>query len=58
MDKRFPVPGDSWYEGWREQDWRFTNFTPEEQILKGEFNKGLSYMTGVTTQEAAFFVCK
>ncbi|XP_046672801.1 neuroligin-2 isoform X2 [Homalodisca vitripennis] len=56
MDLNFTVPRDTWYEGWREQDWRFTNFTAEAEIRRGRFNRGLSYMTGVTTQEAAFVI--
>lgn len=58
MDLNFSVPRDPWYEGWREHDWRFTNFTVEDQIRRGRFNRGLSYMTGVTTQEAAFTICE
>ncbi|XP_054268687.1 neuroligin-2 [Macrosteles quadrilineatus] len=56
LDLNFTVPRDTWYEGWREQDWRFTNFTAEQYIRQGRFNRGLSYMTGVTTQEAAFVI--
>lgn len=58
LDLNFTVPRDTWYEGWREQDWRFTNFTPEAQIRRGRFNRGLSYMAGVTTQEASFVICE
>ncbi|XP_075229827.1 carboxyl ester lipase-like protein Gli isoform X2 [Lycorma delicatula] len=55
-DVNFTVPGDNWYDGWREKDWHLINALPEEQIKRGEFNRGLSYMTGVTTQEAAHHV--
>lgn len=57
MDLNFTVPGDSWYEGWKQENWFFTNFTPEVQIKRGEFNRGLAYMTSVTTQEAAMLIC-
>ncbi|KAL1123267.1 hypothetical protein AAG570_002353 [Ranatra chinensis] len=56
LDKGFTVPEDNWYEGWKQEDWFFTNSTPEEQIRNKQFNSGLSYMTGVTTQEAAFLI--
>ncbi|XP_073992685.1 carboxyl ester lipase-like protein Gli isoform X2 [Rhodnius prolixus] len=56
MDLNFTVPGDSWYEGWKQENWFFTNFTPEVQIKRGEFNRGLAYMTSVTTQEAAMLI--
>jgi hypothetical protein len=58
LDRNFTVPRDGWYEGWREKDWNFMWDTPEELIRRGKFNRGLSYMSGVTTQEAAFFICK
>lgn len=56
LDTNFTLPGDSWYEGWRERDWRFLSETPESLIKRGEFNKGLSYMAGVTIQEAAYMI--
>ncbi|XP_023713825.1 cholinesterase isoform X1 [Cryptotermes secundus] len=56
LDGNFSVPGDQWYEGWQEKDWHFLWDTPEELIWRGKFNRGLSYMSGVTTQEAAFFI--
>ncbi|XP_014246706.1 neuroligin-4, X-linked [Cimex lectularius] len=56
LDLNFTVPGSSWYEGWKQDDWVFTNFTPEAQIKRGEFNKDFAYMTGVTTQEAATLI--
>ena len=58
LDKEFTVPGDDWYEGWKQQDWFFTNHTVAEQIERGKLNNGLSYMAGVTTQEAAFIIGK
>ncbi|XP_004531688.1 neuroligin-2 isoform X1 [Ceratitis capitata] len=58
LDHNFTVPGDDWYEGWREKDWRFLTQTPEYLIRQGHFNRGLQYMTGVTTQEASFFVAQ
>ncbi|PSN30280.1 hypothetical protein C0J52_25524 [Blattella germanica] len=56
LDGNFTVPGDDWYEGWQEKDWHFMWKTPEEIIRRGEFNRGISYMSGVTTQEASFFI--
>jgi hypothetical protein len=58
LDGNFTVPKDGWYEGWREKDWHFLEDTPEDLIRRGRFNRGLSYMSGVTTQEAAFFICE
>jgi hypothetical protein len=58
LDGNFTVPGDQWSEGWQEKDWHFLWETPEELIRRGKFNHGLSYMSGVTTQEAAFFICE
>jgi len=58
LDGNFTVPGDGWYEGWRERDWHFLWETPEEMIRHGKFNRGVSYMSGVTTQEAAYFICE
>ncbi|XP_039288226.1 neuroligin-2 isoform X1 [Nilaparvata lugens] len=55
-DHNFTVPRDGWFEGWNAKDWRFAIAPPEEQIRRAEFNGGLSYMTGVTTQEAAPYV--
>lgn len=57
-DVNVSFPADGWYEGWRESDWQFMSQTPEDLVKKGMFNRGLHYMTGVTTQEAAFFICK
>ncbi|XP_030377573.1 acetylcholinesterase [Scaptodrosophila lebanonensis] len=56
LDHNFTLPGDDWYEGWRAKDWRFLTQTPETLIRAGKFNRNIQYMTGVTTQEAAFFV--
>ncbi|XP_037958142.1 cholinesterase [Teleopsis dalmanni] len=56
LDYNFTVPGDDWYEGWREKDWHFLSEMPLSLIRQGKFNRGLQYMTGVTTQEAAFFI--
>ncbi|XP_077292242.1 carboxyl ester lipase-like protein Gli [Arctopsyche grandis] len=56
LDVNFTYPGDDWYEGWHESDWLFLKETPEELIRKGHFNRGLSYMSGVTLQEAAYVI--
>ncbi|XP_026472654.1 acetylcholinesterase-like [Ctenocephalides felis] len=56
LDVNMTIPGDDWYEGWKEQDWHFLKETPEELVKKGAFNRGLQYMSGVTTQEAAFVI--
>lgn len=58
LENNFTFPGDNWYEGWHAQDWHFLQETPEELIKKRKFNRGLHYMTGVTMQEAAYFICK
>nr|AAO47870.1 RE37203p [Drosophila melanogaster] len=58
LDHNFTLPGDDWYERWREKDWRFLTQTPETLIRAGKFNRNIQYMTGVTTQEAAFFVAQ
>lgn len=57
-DLNFTFPGDEWYEGWRESDWHFLSETPEELVRKKMYNRGLHYMTGVSTQEAAYMICK
>lgn len=57
LDANFTFPADDWYEGWRERDFHFLSESPEDLIRKGLYNRGLHYMTGVTTQEAAFIVC-
>uniref|UniRef100_A0A8D8YR27 Neuroligin-2 n=1 Tax=Cacopsylla melanoneura TaxID=428564 RepID=A0A8D8YR27_9HEMI len=56
LDINFTVPADHWYDGWYQKDWYFTNHTTEQYIKEGRFSKKLSYMTGVTTQEAAYIV--
>lgn len=56
LDRNFTKPGDSWYHGWKERDWHFLNRTPEDLIKQGQFNRGLSYMSGVTSQEAAYII--
>lgn len=57
LENNFTFPGDNWYEGWHVQDWRFLQDTPEELIKQRKFNRGLHYMTGVTMQEAAYYIC-
>lgn len=56
LDVNFTYPQDSWYEGWHERDWHFLKDKPIDLIKQGKFNRGLHYMTGVTSQEAAFFI--
>lgn len=58
MEFNISYPGEDWYEGWREQDWHFLKEKPEDLIRKRQFNRGLHYMSGVTTQEAAYMLCK
>ena len=58
LDRNFTKPKDTWFHGWKQENWHFLNSTPEHLIKTGQFNRGLSYMTGVTTQEAAFMLCK
>ncbi|XP_019696047.1 neuroligin-2 isoform X2 [Harpegnathos saltator] len=56
LDINFTIPQDHWYDGWRASDWRFFAETPEESIKAGRYRKDLAYMTGVTTQEAAYII--
>lgn len=56
LDLNFTVPKDSWYEDWRATDWHFFTEMPEESIKNRRFRKDLAYMTGVTTQEAAYII--
>ncbi|XP_037909461.1 cholinesterase isoform X3 [Hermetia illucens] len=58
LDLNFTFPKDHWYEGWHERDWKFLSETPEQLIRNKKFNRGLHYMTGVTTQEAAFMIAQ
>jgi neuroligin len=57
LDKSFKVPEDHWYDGWRERDWHMFQDMPEKSLRQGDFNKGLSYLGGITHDEAALFVC-
>jgi len=52
------VPKSNWYDGWQTSDWHFINESVESAIKSGHFNKDLRYMSGVTTQEAAYILCK
>ncbi|XP_049882214.1 acetylcholinesterase isoform X2 [Pectinophora gossypiella] len=54
LENNFTFPGDEWYEGWRQRDWRFLDTPVEDLIKRRRFNPSLRYMTGVTTQEAAY----
>ncbi|XP_026319383.1 neuroligin-3-like, partial [Hyposmocoma kahamanoa] len=56
LENNFTFPGDEWYEGWRERDWHFLDTKPEDLIQRRLFNPALRYMTGVTTQEAAYYL--
>ncbi|KAH9628436.1 hypothetical protein HF086_015966 [Spodoptera exigua] len=58
LENNFTFPGDEWYDGWRERDWHFLNTKPEDLIKRRQFNPSLRYMTGVTTQEAAYYLYK
>lgn len=50
------LPGDEWYEGWRSRDWALLPAAPAAMLQEGQFNPALRYMTGVTTQEAAYYL--
>lgn len=52
------VPKSDWYDGWQESDWHFINESVENAIMSSHFNKNLRYMSSVTTQEAAYILCK
>ncbi|KAL5282203.1 Gli.2 family protein [Megaselia abdita] len=56
LDYNITLPGDDWYEGWKQKDWELLSEMPEDLIKQRKFNRGLSYMTGVTTQEAAYVI--
>lgn len=58
LDNSFKYPGDDWYDGWRERDWYFLKETPTELIKRGQYNRGLHYMTGVNAHEAAYYICE
>lgn len=52
------VPKVDWYDGWQQSDWHFINDSVDNAIRLGHFNKDLKYMSGVTTQEAAYILCE
>lgn len=52
------MPKNDWYDGWEQSDWHFINESVHKAIKSGHFNKDLRYMSGVTTQEAAYILCK
>ncbi|XP_078046974.1 carboxyl ester lipase-like protein Gli isoform X2 [Augochlora pura] len=56
FDFNFTLPSDNLYENWRSSDWRFFTETPENSIKHRRFNRNLAYMTGVTSQEAAYIL--
>ncbi|XP_033208216.1 cholinesterase [Belonocnema kinseyi] len=56
LDLNFTVPKDNWYEDWRASDWHFFTETPEDSIKERKFKHDISYMAGVTTQEASFII--
>lgn len=58
IDNEFFVPKSDWYDGWQTSDWHFVNESVENAIKSGHFNKFLRYMSSVTTQEAAYILCK
>lgn len=54
IDFNLTIP---YYEGWNEADWTFLNDTPENLLRQKRYNKALRYMSSVTMQEAADFIC-
>ncbi|VVC28961.1 Carboxylesterase type B, conserved site,Carboxylesterase, type B,Alpha/Beta hydrolase fold [Cinara cedri] len=58
IDNEFLVPKSDWYDGWQQSDWHFINDSVESAIQSGRFNKDLRYLSGVTTQEAAYILHK
>lgn len=52
------VPKSDWYDGWQQSDWHFINESVDSAIRLGHFNTELRYLSGVTTQEAAYILCK
>lgn len=47
-----------YYEGWNDDDWIFLKDTPENLIRQKRYNRALRYMSSVTMQEAADFICE
>ncbi|KAL5236265.1 hypothetical protein ACI65C_003675 [Semiaphis heraclei] len=56
IDNEFLVPKSDWYDGWQQSDWHFINESVKTAIQSGHFNKDLRYLSGVTTQEAAYIL--
>lgn len=52
------MPKNDWYDGWQQSDWHFINESVENAIHLRHFNKDLRYLSGVTTQEAAYILSK
>ena len=57
LDVNFTVPY-GYYDDWRPSDWHFFSGTAEDSIKMRNFSTNLVYMAGVTTQEAAYMLCK
>lgn len=57
LDVNFTVPRE-YYNLWSESDWHFFTEEPEESIRQRKYRPDIQYMSGVTTQEASFILCK
>ncbi|XP_065568432.1 neuroligin-4, Y-linked-like [Artemia franciscana] len=49
-------PGDTWYHGWEEKDWKFLSETPEYLIKYNYLNPDLHYMVGMNRDAAAHLI--
>ncbi|XP_065226291.1 fatty acyl-CoA hydrolase precursor, medium chain isoform X2 [Planococcus citri] len=56
IDANITMPVNEWYQGWNQRDWYFLNDTVESLIARGQINRNLAYMSGVTTQEAGYMI--
>ena len=57
FDLNFTVPRD-YYDSWSSSDWHLFDEEPETSLRNRRFRPDIKYMAGVTTQEAAFILCK
>lgn len=56
VDSKFRVPGDDWYEDWKEEDWHILPELPIKLYEKNHHHSDLHYLTGVNRNEAAKMV--
>ncbi|KAF2360655.1 Carboxylesterase type B [Trinorchestia longiramus] len=56
VDRNFTLPGDDWYEDWKEEDWRAMPENPIKMIWANLHHPELQCMAGVNRDEAANMV--